>query len=181
MSLLPLASELNSGAEIVELWKGFRKQVLECISKTPDSEFQNRPELGGWSISEIAEHIYLSQFTIVRAVPVVLAGKVGFDSDEQADLDLRKMRISLSKPTGFKNPEAVSPLSNYKKEEVLPLLEKSEKKMIDSLQNRTKVELQKRGLEHPAFGKLNLFNYTWAMSLHENMHLGAMKQKTEKF
>jgi uncharacterized damage-inducible protein DinB len=180
MPIPPLPTELNSSQELEALWKGYRQEVLECINKTPDDKFLARPESGGWSISEIGEHIYLSQWNIVRAIPAILAGKFGVETDEQLDKNYREMRAGLGKPRGFKNPESVSPLSNYSKSQLLPLLEKSEKKLEDGLKSRTKADLQKRGLEHPAFGILNMFNFLWVMSLHENLHLYSLKDKTAK-
>ncbi|MCB1141344.1 MAG: DinB family protein [Leptospiraceae bacterium] len=170
-------TEMAHPDEIVEIWQTNRKQILEILDSISDEDLLKEPEGGGWSISEVLEHIYLSQWNIVRSVPVVLNKKFGMDTDEQPDLDYRKMAIGLSRPSGFKNPEVVAPLNKFKKDELKALLEKSEKKMLDVLKNKTKEDLTKRGMEHPAFGTLNLFNYLWVMSLHEGLHLYAIKKR----
>lgn len=176
----PLATELQSSLDILNIWTGFRKDVLDCLKKTPADKFNQRPETG-WSISEIGEHLYLTEWSFARSVPIAVGGKFGSDTDAQENLNYREMRAGLTKPRGFKNPDTVSPLSNYTLEQLLPLLEKSHKKLEEVLSKFSKADLQKRGYEHPAFGLLNLFNYSWVLALHEGAHLVALKQKTSGY
>ncbi|NBU98775.1 MAG: hypothetical protein EBS19_11300 [Spirochaetia bacterium] len=74
----------------------------------------------------------------------------------------------------------MSPLNNYSLSELTPLLEKSMKKLEENLSGKTKTELEVRGVEHPAFGLLNLFNFLWVMSLHEGLHSFAIKERVKK-
>jgi hypothetical protein len=176
---LKLANEFDSPSGILELWKGFRKEVIELLQNVSEESLCFRPE-GRWSLSEVAEHLYLSQLNVARPVPIVLAGKFGQDTDEQPDLQYQKIRDTFYKPTGVKNPTAVAPLNNYKFSELLPFLQKSEKKLEDALKGKTKTELQKRGMPHPILGVLNLFNFIWVMALHEHSHLVAIRERVKK-
>ena len=171
-----IPTEIENIDEIVELWKSNRLTTLEYLQKVSEEELLKRPE-GGWSLSEVGEHLYLTQLNIARMIPVALGGKVGFPSQAQNDLDFRKIRVGLSRPTGFKNPENLSPLNNYPLSELLSRLTDAEKKLINNLKDKTKGDLEKRGVEHPAFGPLNLFNFLWVMSLHEGLHAYAIKQR----
>ncbi len=174
-----LPPEIDSIEEILDIWKSNRKIALEFLGSVSDVEIKQRPE-NGWSLSEIGEHLYLTQWSVARMIPGVLAGKIGSPTEEQIDLDFRKMRIGLSRPTGFKNPENLTPLQNYSLKELIPLLEKSESKLNEGLREKSKTELQKRGVEHPAFGLLNLFNFLWVMALHEGLHANAIKSKVSR-
>jgi hypothetical protein len=174
-----LPTELNSAEEILQIWKTNRKEATDHLTLLNDDELKARPE-GKWSISEVGEHLYISQWNVARMIPAVLSSKIGFDVGEQKDLDFRRMRIGLAKPTGFKNPENFSPLNNYSLSELNPLLEKSMKKLEENLIGKTKSELEVRGVEHPAFGPLNLFNFLWVMSLHEGLHSFAIKDRVNK-
>lgn len=175
------APEYKTIDEILTLWKYFREDVKICLNKTPDSVFTTVPEPGRWSISEVGEHLYLTQWNIARTAPIILGKKFGSDTDEQANLDYEKMLKYFFKPTGVKNPESVAPLSKYGKQELFDLLDKAEKKLDTVLKGKEKADLQKRGLEHPYFGLLNLFNFIWVMALHENSHLVALKERTAQY
>lgn len=174
-----LPTELNTAEEILQIWKENRKTVLENLDSINEETLLTRPD-GGWSLSEVAEHLYLTQLNIARVLPAVLSGKVGSPVGKQEDLDFRKMRIGLARPTGFKNPENLSPLKNYPRTELYSLLDKSDKKLTENLRGKTKPELEVRGLEHPAFGLLNLFNFLWVMALHEGLHSYAIRQRVSQ-
>jgi len=175
---LKLATELNSPQEILEMWKGFRLEVLDLLGKISQEKLLERPP-GRWSLSEVAEHLYLSQWNLARPIPIVLAGKFGQDTDDQKDLDYVKIRDSFYRPTGVKNPDTLQPLNNYPYEKLVEILNKSEKKLEEALQGKSKTELQKRGMQHPILGILNLFNFTWVMCLHEYSHLIAIRERTK--
>ncbi len=174
-----LPTELNSVDEIIEIWKSNRKEAIDHLTILTDDELKSRPE-GKWSLSEVGEHLYISQWNVARMIPAVITSKIGFPVGEQNDLDFRRIRIGLAKPTGFKNPENFSPLNNYSLIELLPLLEKAMKKLEENLSGKSKSELEVRGVEHPAFGPLNLFNFLWVMSLHEGLHSYAIKDRANK-
>ena len=174
-----LPTEIETIDEIIEIWKANRQEALKFLESISDSDLRNRPQ-GGWSLSEVGEHLYMTQWNIARVISPVIGGKIGTPTGEQMDLDFRKMRIGLARPNGFKNPENLSPLNNYPLGDLIPLLNKSEKKLVESTQGKTKQELQKRGLEHPAFGLLNLFNFIWVMALHEGLHTYAIKERVSR-
>jgi hypothetical protein len=174
-----LPPEIDSIDEILGIWKANREMALESLESVTPSELTMRPE-GGWSLSEVGEHLYMTQWNVGRMIPGLLAGKFGSPTGEQLDLDFRKMRVGLARPTGFKNPENLAPLHNYSLEDLRPLLEKSEKKLFEAVQGKPKADLQKRGVEHPAFGLLNLFNFLWVMALHEGLHAFAIKERVSR-
>ncbi|MBE7413533.1 MAG: DinB family protein [Leptospiraceae bacterium] len=179
--ILKTASEYKTPNEVFEFWKQVREEVITCFKKTPQENFTENPTPDKWSVSEIAEHLYLSQFNLARMIPVVMSRKFGNDMDEQPNLQYEKIRDGFLKPSGIKNPDTVNPLNKYPLNEVLKLLQKSEEKIGSSIKNFSKSDLQKRGFEHPILGPLNLFNWFWVMSLHEYSHLVALKEKIKNY
>jgi hypothetical protein len=173
---IKIAKDMKSPMEIAELWKHFRLETVELLKKVPADKFRERPE-NRWSIAELGEHLYLSQWTVARPLPIILVGKVGENVGSQPDLDYVKIKSYFSAPSGVKNPEAVQPLNNYTLEELLPLLKKSEDKLWEVLEGKTKEDLEKRGLKHPYFGLLNMFNFSWVMCLHEYSHIVALRER----
>lgn len=177
-----LPTECDTPVEVFSMWKHFRKEVIECLKKTPAPEFTKSPEEGRWSISEVGEHLYLTQWNIARAIPVILSGRgnalfTGYTTEP----NYRMIKVTLMKPTGVKHPPAVAPLSKYSFEELLPLLNKSEAKLEETILKNTKEKLMKYKMEHPYFGDLHLFDFIWVMGMHENSHLAALKKRTKAF
>lgn len=177
-----LPTDCNTPTEVFSMWKHFRQEVIACLKKTPASEFTKSPEEGRWSISEVGEHLYLTQWNIARAVPVILSGRGNalFTGYETVP-DYRKIQVTLLKPSGVKHPPAVAPLSKYSIEELLPLLNKAEAKLEETIQKNTKETLMKYKMAHPYFGDLHIFDFIWVMGMHENSHLSALQTRTKEF
>ncbi|MBK8399416.1 MAG: DinB family protein [Leptospiraceae bacterium] len=175
-------TECVDSKEVFSMWKQFRKEVIECLKKTPVSEFTKSPEEGRWSISEVGEHLYLTQWNIARSVPIILSGRGNalFNGYSQ-EPDYRMIKVTLMKPSGVKHPPSVAPLSKYSFEELLPLLMKAETKLEETLLKNTKENLMKYKMEHPYFGDLHIFDFIWVMGMHENSHLAALKKRTTEF
>ena len=175
-----LPSEYNSPKEIMELWKHFRQLVLNSIKNVPNDKFIEVPEPNRWSLSEVVEHLYITQKSLSRTFPIVMAKKFGIDfTGYEVEHNFKLIRRSLMKPTKVKNPPSVSPLNKYSYEELLPLLNESESKMIEFTNKWQKEDLLKRAMEHPIFGNLNLFDYLWVMTMHERSHLTALEERTK--
>lgn len=175
-------TECSDSKEVFSMWKNFRKEVIECLKKTPADQFTISPEEGRWSISEVGEHLYITQWNIARAVPIILSGRGNaLFGGYTKEPDYRMIKITLMKPSGVKHPPAVAPLSKYSFEELLPLLNKAESKLEDTLLKHTKEELMKYKMEHPYFGDLHIFDFIWVMGMHENSHLSALKSRTKDF
>lgn len=175
-----IAPEYESSKEVMDLWKGFRKEVIDCLRDVPTDELIKSPE-GIWSLSEVAEHLYITQWNIARSVPTVMSGRGNsVFNGYTKEPDYRMIRLSLSKPSGVKNPDSVAPLNKYSFAELLPLLNKAESKLEDSTNKYSKADLMKYKMEHPYFGDLHLFDFLWVMSWHEHSHLYAIKKRTKE-
>lgn len=152
------------------------------VCKTPADEFTKSPEEGRWSISEVGEHLYITEWNIARSVPIIMSGRgnalfAGYTKEP----DYRMIKVTLMKPSGVKNPPSVSPLHKYSFEELLPLLNKAESKLEESINKYSKEELMKYKMEHPYFGDLHIFDFIWVMGMHENSHLAALKKRTQDY
>lgn len=172
-----LPTEYQNPKELLELWSQIRNQTLDAFSQISESDFVKIPKENRWTLSQVGEHLYLTQASVAKTIPIVLAKKFGEDMDAQEFLDYAQIKVQLSQPMGVKNPEIVEPKNHYSQSEIISLLAQSHSKLTAVSQNRTKGELQSRGLKHPFFGMLNLFNWIWVMALHENSHLSAIHER----
>ncbi|GIX43038.1 MAG: hypothetical protein KatS3mg129_2771 [Leptospiraceae bacterium] len=118
----PQISNIN---EYIENWKTIREELLEAINKIPDDIFNKKPEKG-WSASEIAEHLYLTQYLFAIFIPKVLNGSKGYSKEELKSIPYDELYDTLSKPfSGIKNPDAVTPKNNWDKRTVYRKFKKS--------------------------------------------------------
>lgn len=179
---IKLPTECKDPVEVFSIWKEFRQGVIECLKKTTPQEFTKSPEEGRWSISEVGEHLYITQWNIARSVPILLSGR-GKSQFEgyKIEPNYRNIRDRLMKPSGAKNPPSVTPLHKYSLQELLFLLNKAESKLEESIQRHTKDEMMKYKIAHPFFGDLHVFDFVWVMGMHENSHLFALKERTKNF
>jgi hypothetical protein len=175
-----LPHEIHTTEEVVNQWKDIRSEFMLHLDKVPDGYFTVVPAYSHWSVSHLAEHVYLSQMGAVRPIPIVLSGKFGEDIPAGYSIDYPKILQAFQKPTGVKNPDAVAPKNAYTRAEIYSLLKKAENKMISVTEGRSKEDLCRRGVPHPAFGLLHHFDWLWVMSLHEYSHLVGLKERLNK-
>lgn len=169
--------EIKDAKELMNIWTEYRKEVFQILQNIPSENFATTPPEGGWSASEIAEHLYLVELSLARSIPIVLAKKFGVDSSECPPPDYRKILLLMAKPRKAKNPENTTPLSKYDLETAITNLSKSHEKLIKNSVIHAKSDLSSRGMEHPFWGNITLFDWLWVMGMHENSHLYALRKK----
>ena len=168
--------DAKSPDDLISFWKAIRKELISFIDALSEQQFNSR-DLPGWNASEICEHVYLTQFSIARIIPVILKGKFGEDTSKKPDADYNEIIKAFSAPTGVQNPESVTPLSNYGRDECKEKLAFSMSKLEKSLEKTSIPAMKLRGYQHPFLGELNLVEAVWSLALHEQMHLQALVNK----
>ncbi len=178
MSTLTTPDKIQNIQEYVSAWQIVRKELLDVLGTVAPENFQ-KTAVSGWNPSEIAEHLYLTQFNVARVIPVILAGKFGLTREEIPALDYSKSYDQIARPRGVKNPDTVSPTGKMAKDEALESLQKAMDKLIKNTTGKSPDDLRSRGLDHPLLGKLSLLDWLWVMILHEGSHLSALKAKVQ--
>lgn len=174
----PLPPVVQSVDEIASVWKENRTDLVRLLAGIPEEDFQTRPPSGGWSPSEVAEHLYLSQNNLARSIPIVMAGKFGKDRSEfNENPPYDKIFNMVSKARGVKNPVEVGPKGGMDKVTTLSSLEKSEQKLFKGTSGQSVESLRSRGMDHPFFGPISMLDWIWVMTNHEFAHINALKEK----
>ena len=173
---LPFPDKIKDPEEYINPWNEVRQDVLAILNSVPDDSFLKRPLEGGWSASEIGEHLYLTQFGFARIAPAILGGKFGIDIGER-DVDYKETFNKSKEPQGIQNPEQVTPSGKMDKKEVIKSLNKAMERMLKNLKGRSADELRTRGMDHALGGLINLLEWLWVLTLHENAHLQVLKKK----
>jgi len=166
------APDYSTVEELTDSWKQIRKELLFFIEALPEETFsQHRDD--HWSFSKVCEHLYLSQLP----VGIIIKKLLKSPPEHAAAPDYSELKARLLAEKNVKNPDIVSPAHEYSREEIKSHLEKSEAKMLSSLQGLQKADLAARTLEHPLAGKVSLFDWLWIMVLHEKRHLEIMRRR----
>jgi len=165
----------NDPSVYIDAWQEVRQELLRFFESIPDADFAQKPRDGSWSAADIGEHLYLTQFSFARIMPVVLSGKVGQDMGARS-VDYDAVYEKIMHVPGMKNPEQVTPSGAWDKQKTLDSLNQAMDRMIKNLRGKTADRLRSRGLEH-ALGEINLLEWLWVLALHEVAHLEKMKKK----
>lgn len=173
---IPFPNEVQHPNELLQEWQKIRAEVLAILSKLDDEEFDKAPPDGSWSAAQVAEHLYLTQLFFARALPAVLRGKFGQDVT-QGSLDHKEAFKKVSAPQGIRNPDAVSPTGTLDRQKIEASLTDSMARLEKGLKGVTADQLRARGYEHPLHGVVDLLEYLWVLTLHENSHKIAMQRK----
>ncbi len=170
-------SQVKTPQEMLDQWKKFRSQVTEYLKSIPESEYAAQPQAGGWSPSQIAEHLYLTQWSMARAVPAILGGKIGLPAEDCQKLDYDTYESDILKTGNAEAPDVVVPKESWDLSTSLEQLDKAMEKTEKVITGKSKEDLEKRGIPHAIFGGVNLMDWMWIQAYHEIRHLNALKRK----
>ena len=172
-----LPNAVESQKEFIDVWKENRAELVKFIEGMTEDRFIAKPEKG-WSASEIEEHLYLSQWNLARSIPIVLGGKFGLEKSQlKQDVPYETLFNLVSRPRGAKNPEEVGPKGGMDKKTALESLQKAMDRLEKNVSGRPAEDLKSRGLDHPFFGPISLYDWLWAMCNHEFSHGTALLEK----
>ena len=173
--------QLKNPEELLNAWLEVRSKTLAVLESFADSQaperFLKKPEDGSWSAAEIAEHLYKTQLLFATAIPLVLKGKLGENMSPPENPGYEEKKSAMLGPGKYKNPEAVTPEGNWTFEQARKNLDRAMERLRRNIKDRTLEELNGKGYEHPALGKVTLLEWIWALVLHEEMHGDILRTK----
>ncbi len=174
---LPYPPDVTSLAPYIEGWHSRRRRLNEILESIPEEKFKTPPPQGGWSASQLAEHLYLVQIQFALGIPGALSGKFGADAVDMPVRDYAAITNVMQAPVGIKNPAPVSPETGFDKEKSITSLRRAMDRLERALAGRTPGDLRKRAMDHALFGKLDLLEWVFVLALHENQHLVSVERK----
>ncbi|HLM02302.1 MAG TPA: DinB family protein, partial [Pyrinomonadaceae bacterium] len=161
----------NTVAEIFDSIDATRARLAQTVSNLSDGESNFRPAEDAWSVAELVEHVAKTEASIV---PLVFRLLKNAESNGAAESDgTLNPPVSLvehhekARATRFQAPEMIRPAGAATISESLAMLAES-RETINSLRPRLEsVDLSNTAFPHPAFGKLNLYQWLAFIGLHE--------------
>ncbi|HEX8250247.1 MAG TPA: DinB family protein [Pyrinomonadaceae bacterium] len=169
----------NSIAEIFKDIDEIRARLIAAVSNLPEAEQDFRPSETAWTAKELTEHLAKTEASIIPLVFRLLknAEAEGSKSDGTINPPVSLAEQSEKAQTAkFQAPEMIRPEGTMSISESLAKLAES-RETIGSLRSRLEaVDLSNTSFPHPAFGKLNLYQWLAFIGLHEGRHVGQIEK-----
>lgn len=150
-----------------------------------------RPKDGGWTVSEILEHISLTSHFLLKLIDKgsrkALKNINNLDIEEELnnyDFNLDKIdTIGVHKSFDWIRPEHMEPMGEKSEVEIKGVLVEQLRQCLNHLDALKKGEgvLYKTTMTVNDLGKLNVYEYIYFLSKHANRHIAQMVENKTEF
>lgn len=153
-------------------------QLIEEIKSLNFDQLNTKPAPNKWSISQICDHLYLTEQVVAKAIEYGVKGK---------DYELvapKPIHILSDRTQNFDSPEITQPTEDpFEVDTLLNLLVNSRETLLNLLRSiDDPSSLTKKAANHPAFGELSLNQWIDLLYLHEQRHIEQIKEvKSAKY
>ncbi len=168
-------------------WQKARAELIFHLDALSGEIFCKKPADGSWSLAQICDHLYLSQYRFSRIFPAILRGKFGFDQQGKFETDYQTIEQSYQSGKTVQNPPDVTPhekdpqTGEFPEDFSIPGMKERLQTSLDlfqkNAQNGNDLDFTTRGLNHPIFGPVSVADFIWILILHEKMHIRKFEQK----
>jgi hypothetical protein len=166
----------HSVAEIFDSIDETRVRLNQRLAGLTAEQENFRPASGGWSISEIAEHLSILEARLLRMMTVMITKAES--ADPQPEGEARGFQpvsldqfVERSLTEKYVAPETVRPQGAISVSDALERLRQS-RAGLNVLRPRIEAsDLTGARYSHPAFGPLNLYQWLVLIGVHEDRHL----------
>ncbi|WHT48154.1 DinB family protein [Sporosarcina thermotolerans] len=143
------------------------------IAFLTDAQFNSKPDMNCWSISQVCHHLVLVEQSTIKAIAWGLKGEDN-SSKERKKIEL----FILDRTRKIKAPQIVEPgIEPFEVQEIIDLLNESRKKLMIFLNGiEDQSILKEKSVKHPALGDLPLDQWIEQIYLHEQRHIEQVKE-----
>jgi uncharacterized damage-inducible protein DinB len=149
-----------------------RQKVLDSLKDLSDAQWKFKSGPDRWSAAEVAEHIAVSEGTILALVTErVMKSPVAPEKKEAAKDKDELVRTSVTNRTvKVQAPEMLKPTSRFKtREEMIKAFNASRDKTIEYVKT-TQDDLRSHFGPHPIFKDLDAYQWVLLISGHSERH-----------
>jgi uncharacterized damage-inducible protein DinB len=163
---------ITSTIQLATLINGMEQtaaSLIDQLQMVSDTHFNRKPSAKKWSIAQVADHIYLSNQSIIKALQLD-GTEVDRDPAERIE-ELKEMFLDFSKL--YKAPLFIVPQqTDYNREQLMQALLRS-LQQIHRLMYKTELNVL---INHPAFGDISKLEILYFVLYHTQRHLRQIKQ-----
>ena len=148
-----------------------RMELIEEITGLPDMIVNYQAAPNKWSIAQICHHLYLSERVFTRAI------ETGMQDRDYHHIIQKNIYLISDRSKKFRAPNMVLPSEeDFRLTALIDLLGQSRDHLLQLLYEKDPdILLNKKKAKHPLFGDLALDQWIELLSLHEQRHIGQIK------
>lgn len=156
--------------ELVELLRESERETLALIDAVSDAGWLYAPSSGGWSVSEIAEHLWISEGILLGATRAALGTQP--NSDWQAktrDATVLVWKTLTNRYKRVETPEIAKPKGGLNRAEAISRYGESRAETTEFV-GGIDAPLKACTSEHFLFGTVSAYHWLLHLALHNQRH-----------
>ena len=156
-----------------------RQAFLESISGLSDAQWTYKAGPDRWSIAEVAEHIAISETTILQLVTDKVLKSPPFQRDPNGMSDEKLMAGLMDRTNRFQAPEFLRPTNRWATRDALAKDFIAARDKTEAYVKSTTDDLHGHGGPHPVFKMLDGYQWVLLLSAHSGRHTAQINEVKE--
>lgn len=153
-----------------------RKKFLASIDGLTDAQWTFKAAPDRWSIAEVAEHIAVSESTILQLVTAKIVTAPPAAPDAERMTDQKMLDALVDRSARFQAPEFLKPTNRYATRDALKAdFNAARDKTIAYVKNTTE-DLRAHAAPHPVFKTLDAYQWVLLISGHSARHTAQIEE-----
>ncbi|MDR9417907.1 DinB family protein [Gracilimonas sp.] len=152
-------------------------KLVKAASSVPEDQFNTKPDAKSWSVADIVEHLYRTEF----GFPKLFQGETDKDPNRNSEAIIESFRTKLLN-TGKKvkaSSVVVPKVQNKDRQDWLQKFKDQRKTIQEHIENLEADEICKM-FEHPIFGYLTRAEWIYFGIYHTERHIKQMNNTIQK-
>ncbi|MEB2298910.1 DinB family protein [Lysinibacillus xylanilyticus] len=149
-----------------------RNILVEEFKSLSDTQFNAKPDANSWSIAQVCHHLTLTEESFIRLIAW------GLKQEDSKQTERKNIHLIADRTTKVPAPEILEPAKDFfTVQHIIELLDDSRGKFIaflDTIENPS--ILAEKSFKHPVLGELPLDQWVELVYIHEQRHIGQIKE-----
>jgi len=156
-----------------------RQAFLDAIANVSDAQWTFKAGPDRWSIAEVAEHIAISETTILAIVTDQIPKSPAMPRNPNAISDEKLLALLLDRTSKFQAPEMLKPTSRWTTRDALIKDFVAARDKTAAYVKTTTDDLHGHGAPHPIFKMLDGYQWVLLLSGHAARHTAQILEVKE--
>ena len=154
-----------------------RKQFLDTVTPLSEAQWKFKPEGGGWSVAEVAEHLAVTEGKTLAGIEQALKGPATPEKkSETAGKEDTIMKNVPDRSRKVQAPEGVTPTGRWStREATVAEFKHHRDKTIDFIE-KSPADFHSHMFPHPFLKLLDCYQWTLMLAAHADRHVQQMKE-----
>jgi hypothetical protein len=154
-----------------------RKQFLDVVTQLSAAQWKYKPASGGWSVAEVAEHLTVTEGSVMAGIEQMLKAPATPDKKaETAGKDDVIMKGVPDRSRKVQAPEAMTPTGRFPTRDALVAEFKLRRDKTIEFIEKTPADLRAHMFPHPALKLIDCYQWILFLAAHSDRHIQQMKE-----